>query len=84
MYLPTPVVYYRTIIFAYAGVTLRDMLISVQLRTQKIIARGVGEGGLGLFPSGDAKGRELRVLEAKPPPRRWSINAFCVMVKAFS
>ena len=67
MYLPTPVVYYRTIIFAYAGVTLRDMLISVQLRIQKIIARGVGEGGLGLFPSGDAKGRGLRVLEAKPP-----------------
>jgi len=52
MYLPTPVVYYRTIIFVYAGVTLRDMLISVQLRIQKIIARGWAKEVWGCSPAG--------------------------------
>jgi len=76
--MPTPVVYYRTIIFAYAGVTLRDMLISVQLRIQKIIARGGGRRRSGAVPQRGCKEQRTEGLGSKAPPRRWSINAFCV------
>jgi len=48
------------------------------------VLRG-GEGGIGAVPPAGIEGAEppLGDLDGKTP-RSWSINAFCVMVKAFS
>ena len=51
---------------------------------QTIVLRG--EGSLEAVPPAGVQGakRPLGSGGEAPPPRTWSIDAFCVMVKAFS